>query len=49
MVYRSHYKRPQIPPKVDFGGPNYVSRPNLFIWEKKYIYKNEVQNEYIHK
>jgi len=22
---------------------------NLFIWEKKYIYKNELQNEYIHK
>jgi len=23
MVYRSNYKRPQFPPKVDFGGPNY--------------------------
>jgi len=23
VVYRSHYKRPQFPPKVDFGGPNY--------------------------
>jgi len=22
VVYRSHYKRPQFPPKVDFGGPN---------------------------
>jgi len=23
VVYRSHYKRPQFAPKVDFGGPNY--------------------------
>jgi len=23
VVYRSHYKRPQFPPKVDFGGPDY--------------------------
>jgi len=23
VVYRSHYKRPQFPPKIDFGGPNY--------------------------
>jgi len=23
VVYRSHYKRPQFPPRVDFGGPNY--------------------------
>jgi len=23
VVYRSRYKRPQFPPKVDFGGPNY--------------------------
>jgi len=23
VVYRSHYKRPQFPSKVDFGGPNY--------------------------
>jgi len=23
VIYRSHYKRPQFPPKVDFGGPNY--------------------------
>jgi len=23
LVYLSHYKRPQFPPKVDFGGPNY--------------------------
>jgi len=23
VVYRSHYKRPQFPPKVCFGGPNY--------------------------
>jgi len=23
VVYRSHYKRPQSPHKVDFGGPNY--------------------------
>jgi len=23
VVYRSHYKRPEFPPKVDFGGPNY--------------------------
>jgi len=23
VVYRSQYKRPQFPPKVDFGGPNY--------------------------
>jgi len=22
MDYRSHYRRPQFPPKVDFGGPN---------------------------
>jgi len=22
VVYRSHYKLPQFPPKVDFGGPN---------------------------
>jgi len=26
VVYRSHFKRPQIPPKVDFGGPNYRLR-----------------------
>jgi len=23
VVYRSHYKRPQFPPKIDFGSPNY--------------------------
>jgi len=23
VVYRSHYKRPQFPPKVDFGVPSY--------------------------
>jgi len=23
VVYRSHYKRPQFLPKIDFGGPNY--------------------------
>jgi len=23
VVYGSHYKRPQFPPKVDYGGPNY--------------------------
>jgi len=23
VVYRSHYKRPQFVPKIDFGGPNY--------------------------
>jgi len=23
VVYRSYYKRPKFPPKVDFGGPNY--------------------------
>jgi len=23
VVYRNHYKRPQFPPKVHFGGPNY--------------------------
>jgi len=23
VVYRSHYKRPQFPPKIDFGRPNY--------------------------
>jgi len=23
VVYRNRYKRPQFPPKVDFGGPNY--------------------------
>jgi len=23
VVYGSHYKRPQFPSKVDFGGPNY--------------------------
>jgi len=23
VVYRSHYKRPQFPPEVGFGGPNY--------------------------
>jgi len=23
VVYRSHYKRPQFLPKVEFGGPNY--------------------------
>jgi len=22
VVYRSRYKRPQFPPKIDFGGPN---------------------------
>jgi len=22
VVYRSHFKRPQFPPKIDFGGPN---------------------------
>jgi len=23
VVYRSHYKRPKFPAKIDFGGPNY--------------------------
>jgi len=23
VVYRGQYKRPQCPPKIDFGGPNY--------------------------
>jgi len=23
VVYSSHYKRPQFPPKIDFGAPNY--------------------------
>jgi len=23
VVYRIHYKRPQFPRKIDFGGPNY--------------------------
>jgi len=23
VIYRSYYKRPQFPPKIDFGGPNY--------------------------
>jgi len=29
VVYRSHYKWPQLPPKVDFGGPNYRLQASL--------------------
>jgi len=31
VVYRSHYKRPQFPPKVDFGGPNYNRLQRLML------------------